>query len=128
MEDIKKMVLPLNEPRDPHIQNMQQRRNYSSSNLNRPAKEPNRLVTSTEYKRATSESILQHFNNRETTCGEMRSVDIGKVITLVGWLDSKKHGKFLQVISTFAIFIIILNQLSSDFLAERWAWLYSNHN
>lgn len=92
------MVLPLNEPRDPHIQNMQQRRHYSSSNLNRPLKAPNRLVTSIEYKRATSESILQHFNNRETTCGELRIANVGKVVTLVGWLDTKKHGRFLQVI------------------------------
>ena len=71
-----------------------QRRNYSSSSHHYP---PNRLLTSTEYNKSTSETILKLFSSRETTCGELTLANIDKVVTLVGWMDQKRHGRFLQV-------------------------------
>jgi aspartyl-tRNA synthetase len=56
-----------------------------------------RGITSVEYKRVASENILKYFTSRQTTCGELRIDDVGKSVTLVGWLDSKKHGRFLQL-------------------------------
>lgn len=47
--------------------------------------------------------------SRETTCGELRKEDVGRVVTLVGWLDSKKHGKFLQLKDGYGITQIIVD-------------------
>lgn len=47
--------------------------------------------------------------NRETTCGELRKEDVGRNVTLVGWLDSKKHGKFLQLKDGYGITQIIVD-------------------
>lgn len=42
------------------------------------------------------------------TCGELRREDVGRHVTLVGWLDSKKHGKFLQLKDGYGITQIIV--------------------
>lgn len=66
-------------------------------------------MTSVEYKKATSENIVKYFVNRQATCGELRKDDVGKMVTLVGWLDSKKHGKFLQLKDGYGITQIIVD-------------------
>lgn len=68
-----------------------------------------RGITSIEYKRAVSENIVRRFANRQATCGEMRKDDVGRIVTLVGWLDSKKHGKFLQLKDGYGITQIIVD-------------------
>lgn len=47
--------------------------------------------------------------NREVTCGELRKEDVGRVVSLVGWLDSKKHGKFLQLKDGYGMTQIIVD-------------------
>lgn len=70
----------------------QQKRSFSTESVIK------RGITSTEFKKADgSENIIQYFNNRSITCGELRSSDVGKAVQLVGWIDSKKHGRFLQI-------------------------------
>lgn len=66
-------------------------------------------MTSTEYKKAASENIVKYFVNRQSTCGELRKEDVGKMVTLVGWLDSKKHGKFLQLKDGYGMTQIIVD-------------------
>lgn len=79
-----------------------------------------RGITSIEYKRATSENILKYFTNRQTTCGELRMDDVGKLVTLVGWLDSKKHGRFLQLKDGYGqTQIIIDSEVGFEFRLEN---------
>lgn len=80
---------------------LQQQRCYSTSSKSRG-------LTSIEYKRSASENIVKYFTHREATCGEMRKDDVGRMVTLVGWLDSKKHGKFLQLKDGYGITQIIV--------------------
>lgn len=68
-----------------------------------------RGITSIEYKRSASENIVRRFANRQATCGEMRKEDVGRIVTLVGWIDSKKHGKFLQLKDGYGITQIIVD-------------------
>ena len=51
---------------------------------------------------------MKYFVNREATCGELRKEDVGRVVTMVGWLDSKKHGKFLQLKDGYGITQILV--------------------
>lgn len=68
-----------------------------------------RGITSIEYKKSRTENVVKYFVNREATCGELRKEDVGRVVTLVGWLDSKKHGKFLQLKDGYGITQIIVD-------------------
>ncbi|ALC39787.1 CG31739 [Drosophila busckii] len=54
-------------------------------------------ITSTEYKIAKNENILKYFENRDLTCNDLRREDVGKTVTLVGWIPSAKNNKFLQL-------------------------------
>ncbi|XP_037957941.1 aspartate--tRNA ligase, mitochondrial isoform X2 [Teleopsis dalmanni] len=54
-------------------------------------------ITSTEYKIAKNENILKYFENRDLTCNDLRRNDIGKTVTLVGWIPSTKNSKFMQL-------------------------------
>ncbi|XP_034129624.1 aspartate--tRNA ligase, mitochondrial isoform X1 [Drosophila guanche] len=54
-------------------------------------------ITSTEYKIARNENILKYFENRDLTCNDLRRDDVGKTVTLVGWIPSTKNNKFLQL-------------------------------
>lgn len=57
-------------------------------------------ITSNEYKRANgSDNILQHFSNREHTSDTLRPDDANTVVSLVGWIDTKKrqNKKFLYL-------------------------------
>ncbi|KAH8241012.1 hypothetical protein KR026_010232 [Drosophila bipectinata] len=54
-------------------------------------------ITSTEYKLAKNENILKYFENRDITCNDLRRDDVGKTVTLVGWIPSSKNNKFLQL-------------------------------
>lgn len=94
---------------NPFVQ--EQQRSYSTSSKLRG-------LTSIEYKRASSENIVKYFVNRKLTCGELRREDVGRHVTLVGWLDSKKHGKFLQLKDGYGITQIIVE---SEELAIRQA-------
>lgn len=46
---------------------------------------------------AENENILKYFENREFTCNDLRREDIGKNVTLVGWIPQSKTVKFLQL-------------------------------
>lgn len=85
----------------PHLQ--QQIRSFSSN-----AKK-SRGITSIEYKKSPTEQVVKYFVNREVTCGELRKEDVGRVVSLVGWLDSKKHGKFLQLKDGYGITQVIVD-------------------
>lgn len=52
---------------------------------------------------------MKYFVNREVTCGELRKDEVGRVVTMVGWLDSKKHGKFLQLKDGYGITQILID-------------------
>ncbi|KAH8271685.1 hypothetical protein KR044_001181, partial [Drosophila immigrans] len=54
-------------------------------------------ITSTEYKIAKNENILKYFENRDITCNDLRREDVGKTVTLVGWIPTTKNNKFLQL-------------------------------
>lgn len=80
----------------------QQQRNFSTAAKSRG-------ITSIEYKKSASENIVKYFVNREVTCGELRKEDVGRLVTMVGWLDSKKHGKFLQLKDGYGITQILID-------------------
>jgi aspartyl-tRNA synthetase len=61
---------------------------------------------------------VKYFVNREATCGELRKEDVGRVVTLVGWLDSKKHGKFLQLKDGYGITQIIVDSEEMEIRQE----------
>lgn len=44
-----------------------------------------------------NENILKYFENRDFTCNDLRRDDVGKTVTLVGWIPSTKNNKFLQL-------------------------------
>ncbi|XP_036344295.1 aspartate--tRNA ligase, mitochondrial-like isoform X1 [Rhagoletis pomonella] len=71
---------------------MGNKRTYSTM-----AKQNNCGITSTEYKIAKSENILKYFENRDISCNDLRREDIGKTVTLVGWIPPSKTCKFLQL-------------------------------
>lgn len=79
------------------ISSFNNKRTYSSMVAENPS--TFRGITSNEYKKAaTSENILQYFNNREFTCDSLRLSDVNKTVTLVGWIDCKqKTEKFVQL-------------------------------
>jgi hypothetical protein len=89
----------------------QQTREYTA----RPVQEKPivRGVTSSEFKKTDSENILKYFTNRKTTCGELRGRDADKTVTLVGWLDNKRHGKFLQMRDGYGTTQIVIKDLVS---------------
>ncbi|XP_037038916.1 aspartate--tRNA ligase, mitochondrial isoform X1 [Bradysia coprophila] len=76
-----------------------QKRHFSTSAAScEPSKST--AITSNEYKRANgSDNLLQHFNNREHTSDTLRPNDASTVVSLVGWIDSKKrqNKKFLYL-------------------------------
>nr|XP_014103236.1 aspartate--tRNA ligase, mitochondrial isoform X1 [Bactrocera oleae] len=74
------------------VKSMGNKRTYSTM-----AKQNNCGITSTEYKIAKNENILKYFENREFTCNDLRREDIGKNVTLVGWIPQSKTVKFLQL-------------------------------
>lgn len=89
VEDIRDVDYPMDENGGTN-----QRRGYSTS----AAPPVSRTVTSIEFKKINgSKGLLDRLNNRRTTCGELRANDVGKHVTLVGWIDRKKHGKFLHL-------------------------------
>lgn len=89
----------------------QQQRGFSTSTKSRG-------ITSIEYKKAISENIVQYFVNRKVTCGELRKDDVGKMVRLVGWLDSKKHGKFLQLKDGYGMTQIIVDSEETEIRQE----------
>lgn len=75
------------------------KRNYSTSAASAEYTKST-AITSNEYKRAHgSENVIQHFNNRKHTSDTLRPDDANKVVSLVGWIDSKKkqNKKFLYL-------------------------------
>lgn len=106
VEDIAKVVLPLT-MQDQMLMSSpafhQQIRNFSSN-----AKK-SRGITSIEYKKSPTEHVVKYFVNRDVTCGELRKEDVGRTVSLVGWLDSKKHGKFLQLKDGYGITQVIVD-------------------
>lgn len=102
MEEFCRIVLPITSAIEASSPFQQQQRSFSTSTKPRG-------ITSVEYKRAASENIVQHFVNRKSTCGELRKEDVGRNVTLIGWLDSKKHGKFLQLKDGYGITQIIVD-------------------
>ncbi|XP_065355526.1 aspartate--tRNA ligase, mitochondrial [Calliphora vicina] len=68
------------------------KRSYSTM-----AQQNSTAITSTEYKIAKSENLLKYFENRDITCNDVRRRDIGKDVTLVGWVPTSKTNKFMQL-------------------------------
>lgn len=99
MEEVENVIMPIMSLGDPMDM---QSRSYSTAVKSRG-------ITSIEYKKSTSENILQYFTKRKTTCGELTREDVGKFVTLVGWLDSKKHGRFLQLKDGYGVTQIIID-------------------
>lgn len=110
MEEFCRIVMPIITTQTEALNPFQQQQRAFST-----ASKP-RGITSIEYKKSGSENIVQYFVNRETTCGELRKEDVGRNVTLVGWLDSKKHGKFLQLKDGYGMTQIIVD---SDEMAIR---------
>lgn len=108
VEEFCHIVLPITE--SPNSM-QQQQRSYSTSVAQRG-------LTSNEYKRSTTENILKYFVNRETTCGELRKSDCGRLVTLVGWLESKRHGKFLQLRDGYGVTQIIVDSEETEIRQE----------
>lgn len=103
VEEFCRIVLPINIAPDHQNPFYNQSRAYSTS------KTVPRGITSIEYKRAVTENVVKYFVNRQSTCGELRLEDVGKSVDLVGWLDSKKHGKFLHLKDGYGITQIIID-------------------
>ena len=40
---------------------------------------------------------MKYFENRDITCNDIRRDDIGKTVTVVGWINSVKNTKFMQL-------------------------------
>jgi aspartyl-tRNA synthetase len=91
------------------MQDRLQNQSPSSFQQTRMYSTKSRGITSVEYKRSRTENVVKYFINREVTCGELRKEDSGKTVTLVGWLDSKKHGKFLQLKDGYGTTQIIID-------------------
>jgi hypothetical protein len=70
----------------------QQQRSFSTSTA-----KVSREITAAESSKTESKSIRKYFEKRKTTCGELRASDVDKTVVLVGWLENKKHGRFLQL-------------------------------
>ncbi|CRL01516.1 CLUMA_CG014188, isoform A [Clunio marinus] len=106
VEEFCRVVPPITEItlNDIPMSSQHQQRNYSTITNNK-----SHGITSTEYKKSKSENIMKYFVNRETTCGDLRRDDVGRIVTLVGWLDSKKHGKFLQLKDGYGLTQIIVD-------------------
>jgi aspartyl-tRNA synthetase len=123
VEEFERVVLPITAAVD--SSNTRRDRNsraYSTStNANKA-----RGITSIEYKRSSSENLLNYFVNRKVTCGELRRDDVGRVVTLVGWLDGKKHGRFLQLKDGYGITQIIID--SDDLFMKQIAASVTDEN
>lgn len=59
---------------------------------------------------------MKYFENRDLTCNDLRRRDIGKDITLVGWVPIGKTNKFMQLKDGYGqTQIIIEDQAVSSF-------------
>lgn len=97
-----------------------QKRSYStmaSSNSDRGSDDPfSRTITSIEYKKSNSENILKYFENRESTVGELRINDVYKNVLLVGWLDQRKRGKFVEIKDGYGSIQVVLDEFDKNML------------
>jgi aspartyl-tRNA synthetase len=107
VECFEKIVMPITHDSSLDSISSQQSRNYSTSTKSRG-------MTSIEYKKSSSENIIKYFVNRKITCGELRRDDVGRLVHLVGWLDSKKHGRFLQLKDGYGLTQIIIDNDDHD--------------
>lgn len=75
------------------------KRSYSTMVSGKSQTATQKAITSVEYKKCSdSDNIHQHFNNRRHTCDSLRLYDVDKIVSLVGWIESKlNHGKFIQL-------------------------------
>lgn len=75
------------------------KRSYSTMVSGKSHTATQKAITSVEYKKCCdSDNIHQHFINRHHTCGSLRLFDVDKIVSLVGWIESKlNHGKFVQL-------------------------------
>uniref|UniRef100_A0A0A1X7W5 Aspartate--tRNA ligase, mitochondrial n=2 Tax=Zeugodacus cucurbitae TaxID=28588 RepID=A0A0A1X7W5_ZEUCU len=85
------------------VKSMGNKRTYSTM-----VKQNSCGITSTEYKIAKSDNILKYFENRDFTCNDLRRDDIGKNVTLVGWIPQPKSSKFLQLKDGYGMTQIIV--------------------
>lgn len=97
-----------------------QKRSYStmaSSSSDRSTDDQfSRTITSVEYKKSNSENISKYFENRETTVGELRINDVYKNVLLVGWLDQRKRGKFVEIRDGYGSIQVVLDESDKDML------------
>lgn len=87
-----------------------QKRSYSTmTNSNSDEQLLSRSITSVEYKKSNSENIIKYFENREKTVGELRLNDTNTNLTLVGWLDQRKRGKFVELKDGYGSVQVVLD-------------------
>lgn len=73
-----------------------------------------RSITSIEFRKANgSKGLIDRLSNRQTTCGELRWFDVGRKVTLVGWIERKTHGKFLHLRDGYGQTQIVLDNENS---------------
>lgn len=64
-------------------------------------------LTSEEYKRCNSKSVIDQFSKRTHNCGQLCAEHEGKTVTLSGWVEYNK-GKFLQIKDGYGLIQIVL--------------------
>lgn len=75
-------------------------------------------ITSREYKQiGNSENLIKWFSSRENTCGNLRLNDVGKMVSLVGWID-KKPTKFLHLNDSYGCTQVLVNDAIRDKLSN----------
>lgn len=98
--------------------NFGQKRSYSTMSSSSADDQYSRTITSVEYKKANSENISKYFENRETTVGELRISDVYKSVLLVGWLDQRKRGKFVELKDGYGSIQVVLDEFDKDMLCK----------
>lgn len=97
------------------------KRQYSTS-ATVSEKSKSTAITSNEYKRAQgSDNFMQHFTNREHTSDTLRSDDANKVVTLVGWIETKKrqNRRFLYLHDGYGDIQVVLDSDEHRKIHER---------
>lgn len=78
-----------------------------------------RSITSIEFRKANgSKGLIDRLSNRQTTCGELRWFDVGRKVTLVGWIERKTHGKFLHLRDGYGQTQIVLDNENTSLKLE----------
>lgn len=94
--------------RSKRLHNNKNRRFFgASSSQPRPRKDMVRTPFCTSSK-CTSDALVNEYTFRSHNCGQLRSSDEGKTVTVCGWVQFQRMGKFITLRDSYGVIQLIV--------------------